>query len=313
MMSGQGANVIISVVNKYNLSATSSAFSYSQPYLMSIHPTEGPTVGGIPVTLTGENFGFSGGVSFGGRFVPIRAYGHKEITLDLPQGEGVAAVLVRAGQIDSNSLNFTYLGPEISDLIPRSGMTQGGSVLTIVGNNFGRSGGVTVGAVECKIANYTHTVINCFVPEGQGTHRPVIVTSSGGVQAESPVFFAYAPPLIVLTTPHGVPYNVGGKVIIEGINFGLHGNVYVTETKTNTTQMCVATAYGHNRIECTVLPVDSEGAATITVVVADQVSNRGDFAFTKNEETALSSVESFKLTGLYVLLVSLLLSITIVI
>ena len=95
----------------------SFSFSYADPIIASLTPNFGPTAGGDSVQITGDNFGMSGSITFGGQVCPIQAgtYSHTSATCISPPGSG--EVLVRfdlAGRV-SNEVSYTYLDAQSPD------------------------------------------------------------------------------------------------------------------------------------------------------------------------------------------------------
>jgi uncharacterized protein YraI len=139
--------VDVTVTNPAGTSSTSSAdvFTYvlPPPQLSSISPNQGPTSGGITVTLSGSNFYTSPGatqVYFGSvRASGVSCGSSSQCTATAPPGTGVVQVTVVTPGGTSNGQPFTYYGTFISALSPTSPGVMG--VLTISGSGFGTSQG----------------------------------------------------------------------------------------------------------------------------------------------------------------------------
>ena len=81
-----------------------------------------PCCGGIPITLTGSDFGTNGTVSIGGQSCTISLYTHTLIVCQLPAGQGVnKSVLVQVVTQISNTKLFGYYGAPIVTTLPAEG------------------------------------------------------------------------------------------------------------------------------------------------------------------------------------------------
>src|SRR5207247_433033 len=71
-----------------------------RPAITGISPANGPTVGGLPITLTGSNFGTSGTVTIGGKSCPTTSYSATQVVCTLPAGQGaqVPVAITVSGQ-----------------------------------------------------------------------------------------------------------------------------------------------------------------------------------------------------------------------
>ena len=119
---------------------TGDKFTYvPRPIVTAVTPSTGPLAGGTVVTVTGTNL--AGSVSFGPNAatkVTINS-GGTSLTATSPAGSGTVNVTVTSsGGISATSSadDFTYLGtPSVSAISPSSGITGGGTVVTVTGTN----------------------------------------------------------------------------------------------------------------------------------------------------------------------------------
>lgn len=153
-------------------------FDFSGPSILSVYPTNGPTAGGVLVTVRGQNFGLSGSVYVGGQLCTgVEIYNHDRVQCRLPEGVGQSKELFVAGRSENSTASFfTYDGPLLTRVSPSNGPTAGGIPITLHGHNFG--GGLTAdvkatffnGAVECAINDVSrdinHTALVCVLPSG---------------------------------------------------------------------------------------------------------------------------------------------------
>src|SRR2546427_2909610 len=147
----------------------------------NLNPTSGPV--GTAVTITGTNFGSTQGtsiISFGGVLATTTSWSQTSIVVPVPFGAG-AAVNVRVGLVNSNSVNFTVIvpPPSITNLSPSSGIYA--TPVTITGTNlFAGQGAPTVSfnGVGAAVTSLSPTSVGTFVPSG-ATTGPVVVTLEG--------------------------------------------------------------------------------------------------------------------------------------
>ena len=116
------------------------------PIVSSVSPSTGPGTGGTSVTINGANFLSGATVAFGGAaatgvtFVSGTALGATQLIATTPASPaGVVSVTVTNPDGLSGVLvsGFTYIStPVISSVVPASGSTTGGTVVSILGADF---------------------------------------------------------------------------------------------------------------------------------------------------------------------------------
>jgi hypothetical protein len=114
-------NVIVTVAG---ITSNSSTYTYSTtaPYILSITPNSGTTLGGQLVTITGTNL-TGGTVKFGTNPATNIVATATSITCTTPQGTGQVNVIVTGSTgITSNFVTYTYstTAPIISSITPNS-------------------------------------------------------------------------------------------------------------------------------------------------------------------------------------------------
>jgi hypothetical protein len=161
-------------------------------------PTEGATL-----NLFGENLG-----GFGGKLVLTRAgsisgsaddetisgseltntAGGKYFTVTIPPGSGAGHKVYYevGGQKATLNTTFDYAPPKITMANPKTADTDGSTLLTLTGKNFGIDpktivsiGDCPDGRCYCNITSITHTQIVCMVPVWQGKDLPVNINAGG--------------------------------------------------------------------------------------------------------------------------------------
>lgn len=277
---GQGTNLSIVVMVAGQESAPIS-FGYSPPTITQINPTAAATIGGTPLTITGNNFGSSGTVRLGTVQCSVSSWNDIRIICDAPAGQGTnLAMVVSVGGQDSPPKFFSYSPPSITDISPTAVTTIGGTPLTINGNNFGLSGSVRLGSAICPVSNWSHTNIVCTSPAGQGANLPLVVSVAG--QASSPMSFGYLPPSITGISPSSGPTSGGTVLTIIGGNFGVSGRVMVANGE------CTTLTYEQERITCTT-PPGTGANLQVLVTVAGQVSNPSFFSYVTPQISIVNS------------------------
>lgn len=217
---GQGASLPVVVTNGTR-SSNSRSFSYNPPSLGTMSVSSGPTAGGTVITLTGSNFGPSPIVRFGaGTLNPLPgSASHTSLVFTLPPGEGSAAVGIDAGGQLSNTLNFSYDAPLLSDISAGSLPTAGGTVITLNGSNFGLTASVQLDGASVPVDTRSHTAITCTLPAGEGLNRQLRVTVAG--TPSNPLPLSYDAPVLTGISAGSMPTSGGTLITLTGRNFGL--------------------------------------------------------------------------------------------
>jgi hypothetical protein len=230
---GQGTAAVI--VTSGVQSSPALYFNYSSPNITSISINNGPTTGGGLLTIQGNNFGQTGTVFIGSIICPTDqpgAFYSDAIIICVPQ-PGIGAnqfLYVVAGNVQTNSLSYSYNAPVISAVSPQQGLSVGGDILTITGINFGPQGsqtsqsvfiGSTVNSAQCILTNVAisdHDTIYCTTPANYGSNL-ILTLSVAGQNATSS--FSYNPPTVVAISPSVVSSTLGQDMLtVYGSNFG---------------------------------------------------------------------------------------------
>jgi hypothetical protein len=140
---------------------------------------------------------------------------------------------------------FGYRPPSVEIISPRILNTDGSTMVTFTGNDFGCCGDdcvtecfvlpkngtlripeVRMDGKECTVISFNNTRIRCLSPEGQGLGVQIMVTV-GGQTVSVPIAVEYEKPHIDSFTPSHGPTAGGPTVILRGSNFGISGFVQV--------------------------------------------------------------------------------------
>ncbi|WP_245859874.1 IPT/TIG domain-containing protein [Spirosoma aerolatum] len=265
-------------------------FTYTappSPMLTDLKPNHGPTAGGGILTVSGVRFGSqAGSLKMGAIAIPITSWSDTLIQAILPAGQGSQSVSIirQDGQASSNSLSFTYDVPILSSMSPNYGPTSGTTSLTLLGNNFGNGGTITIGGQEAslKANSWTHTSIECFLPVGQGTDQPVRILRSDGQQSNSLAFNYNAPTLTSLSSTTGIVTG-GTSVTLNGTSFGTSAQVsFGVSSATIVSQ-------SHTQLVA-ISPPGQLGLQPVRVTVVGQTSNPLNFSFTAPSPPVLTTL-----------------------
>lgn len=168
------------------------------PSITRVQPASGPGAGGTQVIVFGSSFGQATSVIFGG--LPATSFtvtpGGNSIVARAPAGAaGVIDITVTApgGTSDvSASDQYTYLGPSISRVFPKSG--AGGTAVVISGSYLQGASAVMFGATPTTsfTVGSGGSTITAVAPSGNPGTVDITVTTPGGTSQTSPAdLFTY--------------------------------------------------------------------------------------------------------------------------
>ena len=226
------------------------------------------TVGGGIATITGTNFANIAVVVWGTSTCPIISSTSTTILCTIPAGQGTSlAVYVTVGsQSSSQAITFDYAAPILLAYSPVATFsTIGGDILTLNGGNFGTAPTISVGGSDCPLlnVNLAQTIINCTMPDGQGTSQSIIVRV--GSRTTTSLTLDYTAPVITSIDPTS-DYTSGGAILtIFGSNFGTSGSVLLGGSTCNV----VAPGFSQSTIRC-IIPRGMGTNREIIVVVSSQ-------------------------------------------
>lgn len=193
---GAGLNQQVQIQTASGVSNLVS-FHYGAPILLQVDPTSGPTAGGTPLTILGENFGSTPGVAtLAGVPMSILSWSHTQVIALSPPGVGLnQLVQIQTASGTSNAGLFNFDAPLITGVNPPSGPLSGGTPITISGVNFGPLvGSATLNGLPMPVQSWSHTQIVAILPASCGANLPVIVETPSGTSNFYP--FDYEPPYL---------------------------------------------------------------------------------------------------------------------
>lgn len=190
----------------------------------SLTPTEGPVVGGTPVTITGSGFLGATGVTFddatGSDFVVVD---DSTITVTSPAGDlGDAEVVVLDPIGDSEPLDFEYVAQSAvaTSLTPDSGTELGGTLVTISGSGFlGATAVEFDGTSGIGFEIVDDTTITVETPAHAPGPVEVVVIDPAGDSAPLGFTFVGFPSAVSGIDPDEGPEAGGTLVTVTGTGF----------------------------------------------------------------------------------------------
>ena len=170
--------------------------------------------------------------------------------------EGEGETPPQPSSMPGDVAKFSYLDVEVLEIHPAVGKTEGGTIVSIRGRNFGRHDFgpmVKFGDRECVAVQWeSPELIKCATAPGWGTDFALDLTIKGVNPVTIPPMFSYLPPTIESVVP-GLARTAGNtSVVISGANFGTRDVVPVI---TIGGAPCISQTWiTHSRIDCVVPP-----------------------------------------------------------
>jgi hypothetical protein len=174
----------------------------SAPTVASVLPPSAPLGGGSTIVITGSDFVTGATVTLGGtpatNVVVVNA---TTITATTPaHAAGVVPVTVTNpdGQSGSLTSGFAYSGPPLaSAIVPTTGVTPGGTKVTIAGTGFFAGATVTMGGqAATNVVVVSSTEITARTPAHAAGPVDVTVTNLDGQSVAVTSAFTYVPPVV---------------------------------------------------------------------------------------------------------------------
>lgn len=205
----------------------SNAFTYGNPTptIASLAPTSGTTAGGTDVTITGTNFYPGTTVTFGGTSaVSVNVLNTTTLIARTPaRPAGTVAVTVRSatGQTATRNNAYTFRAPAVvTGISPSSGVTTGGTLVTITGSGFTAGSTVTIGGTPATNVNVVNSnQITARTPaHAVGTAVVQVMSADFIVATGAPTFtYTVAPPAGTIVSGT-MPTSGVGLILFSGGN-----------------------------------------------------------------------------------------------
>ncbi|HEV2708505.1 MAG TPA: IPT/TIG domain-containing protein [Pyrinomonadaceae bacterium] len=211
------------------------------PLITGVSPSTGSLAGGTQVTITGQNFQQGCLVRFGGIDAQTTFIDSTRLNVITPAGQTAGAVNVRVvnpGQQAGIAQNaFTYVSappppaptlPVITSINPASGTTNGGTQVTITGQNFAPNCQVKFEGNLAQVLSNSPTRLVVSTPAASAGAATVRVINPGQQPAVVPNGFTYfsAPPpppppapIINAVSPSSGALAGATQVTLSGQNF----------------------------------------------------------------------------------------------
>ncbi len=263
-----------------------SAFTYAlapAPTVTSVAPNTGSMAGGTAVTITGTGFAAGASVSVGGTAATgVTVVNATTITAATPaHAAGAVSVTVTNGDGQSGTLAnaFTYASapPTVTNVMPSSGSTAGGTAITITGTGFAAGATATVGGTAATgVTVVNATTITATTPAHAAGAVSVTVTNGDGQSATLANAFTYgvSAPTVTGISPTSGPGGGGTTVTISGSNFAAGATVTIGGTPATNVTVVSGTSITART------PAHAAGAVGVTVTNSDGQSGSLANAFT---------------------------------
>lgn len=233
------ATVVVTVGDQSSAGGAIATYTYDKPKIASITPGNAPAAGGTRLTIVGTNFGTGPKVTIGGIDATVFSVSSTKVVVTAPAGVGSnVPVILTTNEIPSSAFSFKYDAPKITSLSVNNGLQTGGTVVTITGTSFSPIldlDVVTIGGVPATLVsvNSTGTKLVIQTPAGVGA-APVVVTAGNQSSLNDPaIVFNYALPQITSITPATTLAAGGGRLTINGTNFGTSPTVTIGGVNAN--------------------------------------------------------------------------------
>ncbi|MFD6023921.1 IPT/TIG domain-containing protein [Streptomyces griseoluteus] len=160
-------------------------FYAAPPVLNTADPGQGPVSGGTVVTLTGSSLLNASAVRFGAtNATSFTVVSSTQITATAPPGTGSTQITVTTPGGPSNPVPYVYIAaPVLTALVPNSGPTSAGAVVTLLGANLATATKVTFGGQNVPFTVVSDTQLTAVAPAGAAGPVTVSVTTAGGTTA----------------------------------------------------------------------------------------------------------------------------------
>ena len=287
-------SVVVSVAR--NVASLLDCVTFDAPFIESMTPPNAPAGGGVPVTLSGKNFGsqkYSQSASIGDTSITVAWTSDSSMVGIVPPGRGlildVAVHQYPAATVGPGALStaqstvhlqrFTYDDPSITGINPPNGPVAGNFEIVLSGASFSAAANpaqnqpsVTVGQTPCTSALWmSDEEIRCTVAAGIGAASVSLdlqiqgcTGNNGACIAASPMPFLYDGPHPWAIKGDGVfPSTGGGVLTITGTLFGTSVYASLLKAKIGPTDCSTSTWLSETSLTCVV----PEGVGTRDVVV----------------------------------------------
>jgi formylglycine-generating enzyme required for sulfatase activity len=167
------------------------------PAVTSVSPLYGSSLGGTVLTISGSGFGGALAVTVGDApCTGVQLLSPTQIRAITPPGAvGQAPIAVTAeGGTSVAPQPFDYVPQQIKSIVPSTGLSTGGTNITISGLYLSGATSVTIGGVPCtNVANVSSTQVTAVTPAGSVGAADVVLTGAQGTATAVGGFTYIAP------------------------------------------------------------------------------------------------------------------------
>ena len=206
-----------------------------------------------------------------GTFLFLDNIAHTVLTWNSGTGGGTCCggYIGTSENTDGNVQVFAALPPTVTSISPTSGITAGGTSITITGTNLTGATGITVGGTACTTFGVTNaTTATCTTPAGTAGAKDVVLTTPGGSATGISLFTYVAAPTVTAVNPIGGPTAGGTSVTITGTDLSsatgvtIGGNACAPlSAKTATSVTCTTAAHAAGTTSVLVTTVGGTNSA----------------------------------------------------
>ena len=219
-----GSTVLISVSPNFQ--------DYSETFPLSITPipnlsalsfSSSPYFGGDVLTFYGNGFVGNLHCSFGGVLAEAQITSYEEGNCTVPYhniGTVEFSLMLEGLDYPGNILAYTFDDLIAFTLSPSTGSSQGGTVVTLVGDfsSVSSDSVCLFGGIETPATGSVN--ISCITPQGEGQVNVTVIAGGKLYSTYIPVFFTYiAYPILNSASPGSSPSLGNSTIVISGTGF----------------------------------------------------------------------------------------------
>jgi hypothetical protein len=229
---GVPGSVDVSITNPDGQQATLvGGFTYTAgaPTLSLVNPGAGPTAGLTFVTLTGTNFFAGATVTFGATAATsVMVTSPTTLTCFTPMAAAAGMVNVKVTNVDAqqgtlaNGFEYTLPPPTLSAVLPTTGSTLGGTMVTLNGTQFQNGATVSFGGINVAVTSVSATAIVATTSAHAAGSVSVLVKNPDNQTAlllNGFTFVTPPPPTVTMVAPSNGFASGGTGVTITGSDF----------------------------------------------------------------------------------------------
>src|SRR5438128_856056 len=274
--------VDVVVTNSDGQSGTlTGGYTYTNPAptVSAISPSSGTSSGGTAVTITGTGFAAGAAVSLGGTAATnVTVVSSTSLTeIGAAHVAGVVNVVVTNSDGQSGTLTggytYTHSAPTVSAISPSSGMSSGGTAVTVTGTGFAAGATVSLGGTAAtNVTVVSSTSLTATTAAHAAGAMDVVVTNSDGQSGTLTGGYTYinsaptADPISPSsgTSSGGTAASVTGTGFAAGATVSLGGTAATNVTVVSSTSLTATTA-AHAAGVVNVVVTNSDGqSGTLT-------------------------------------------------